>query len=70
MKLISILKSEIIILKHCWDVDKILATLVQHQKDPRLRTPYRQFKLFAYQIILEELNDSKEYWSIALKRKN
>lgn len=59
MKLISILKGEAIIFKQCWGVNKILATLVQHQKNPRLCTFYFRFKCFAYQTMLEELNDSK-----------
>ena len=70
MKLISILKGEAVIPKQRWGVDKILATLVQHREDPRLRTSYRQFKRFAYQTMLEELDDSKRRWSTALKRKD
>lgn len=70
LKLIRIFKGEAFIPKQRWGVDKILATLVQHREDPGLCTPYRQFKRFAYQTMLEELDDSKGRWPSALKRKD
>lgn len=47
-KLINILKSEAFVPRQRWGIDRILATLVNHQKDPNLRTAYCQFKTFAY----------------------
>ena len=40
-KLICILKSDDLILKQQWGIDKILATLVEHKKDKKLHTSYR-----------------------------
>lgn len=62
--MIQILKGEALFLKRRWGVDKILATLVQHREDPRLHTPYRQFKRFAYQVFLEESDESGRWPSI------
>lgn len=44
LKLIRIPKGEVIISKKRWGIEEILATLVQHRKDPRLQASYRQFK--------------------------
>ncbi|MCJ1342563.1 hypothetical protein MMC31_000749, partial [Peltigera leucophlebia] len=68
LKLIRILKGEALVPKQRWGIDKILATLVQHRKDPRLHTPYRQFKRFAYQTMFEESDKSNGKWPSSLKR--
>lgn len=40
LKLIRILKGKALVPKQRWGIDKILATLVQHRKDPRLHILY------------------------------
>ena len=47
-KLIKILKGDLYIPHQQWDLDRLLAILVTHQKDPKLCTAYGQFKNFAY----------------------
>lgn len=53
-KLIKILAEEVLIPKQRWILCKMLATLVYHRKDPRLRSAFRQFQSFAYQTIMTE----------------
>lgn len=71
MKLVRILKGDDPIPRKRWGIERILATIVCHRRDPRLRTPYRQFKRFAYRTMLEEsLKEEEEAgrWPDALKR--
>lgn len=56
--------------KQRWGMSKILATLTYHQKDPRLHLPYRQFKHFSYQTLLEESEPGSEQFPKALSRKD
>ena len=65
-KLIRILKGDDLIPKQRWGIDKILATLVEHRKDEKLRTPYRLFRLFAYRTIMKESDKFKGRWPKAL----
>lgn len=53
-----------------WGLDQILATLVEHQGDIKLRTAYRQFYCFANQIMMTETHQQNGRWPKALKRKN
>lgn len=47
----------------------MLAILVQHREDKQLKTPYRQFRRFAYQTIMTETR-KKGYWPKALHRRD
>ena len=58
-KLIYILKGDDLIPKQRWGIDKILATLIEHRKDEKLRTPYRLFRLFAYYTMIKESDKFK-----------
>ncbi|MCJ1468816.1 hypothetical protein MMC07_007446 [Pseudocyphellaria aurata] len=51
-----------------WNLRRILATLVHHRHDRRLRTPYRQFREFSYRTMMVEtgVNDR---WPGALPKK-
>lgn len=53
-KLIQILEGDALIPKQRWSFRKILATLVYHRKDEKLRSYFRQFRSFAYQIMMTE----------------
>lgn len=50
-------------------IKKILATLVQHQKDSQLWSPYQQFKRFTYQTVFEESDKSTSQLPNVLTRK-
>ena len=65
-KLVRILNGDIPVPKQRWGMHRILATLTEHRKDPRLRLAYRQFKHFAYQTLLQK----DEQLSKALFQKN
>ena len=54
IKLIKILKGNLYIPHQQWSLDRLLVTLVMHQKDPMLRTSYCQFKTLAYQTMLKK----------------
>lgn len=69
-KLVGILNGDIPVPKQRWCMSKILATLTYHQKDPRLHLPYRQFKHFSYQTLLEESEPGSEQFPKALSRKD
>lgn len=51
-------------------MDRLLATLVTHRKDPMLRTAYRQFKTFAYQAMMKETDKKTGCWPGILMRKD
>ena len=68
-KLIRILRGEDLIPKQDWGVSRILATLIHHRDDKRLRASYRQFKTFSYQIMMEE-SASTGKWPGAPARKD
>lgn len=68
-KLVRILKSEVLIPQQRWGLGKILATLAFHQKDLRLHTTYRQFRVFAYHTLLAESGKTGR-WPQALTHKN
>lgn len=59
LKLIQILKDDAVVPKS-WGMEKMLATLVYHQKDKNLHTLYRQFKQFAYETMLKKSNSQSE----------
>lgn len=69
-KLVQILRGDICIPRQRWGLDKILKTLVIHQKDPQLRTSYWQFRTFAYQTMMKETNKEIEYWLGVLTQKD
>lgn len=52
-----------------WGIHQILAILVQHHEDKRLKTPYRQFRRFAYQTMMTETR-KEGCWPKALYRRD
>ncbi|MCJ1346491.1 hypothetical protein MMC31_004708, partial [Peltigera leucophlebia] len=46
------------------------ATLVQHRNDKQLKTPFRQFRRFAYEIMMVETDTESGQWPKALGKKD
>lgn len=53
-----------------WEIGRILATLIHHHEDKKLRSAYRQFQKFAYQTLLVESEQSTGRWPAVLGQKD
>lgn len=51
-KLNRIFNGETTILQQRWSLGSLLTVLVENQKDPALRTAFRQFRRFSYEKIM------------------
>lgn len=68
-KLIGILNGDQKIPK-IWNLGKILTTLIQHRRDRRIRTSYKQFRTFAYQTLMVETQRGNDCWPRGLPKKD
>lgn len=67
-KLIRILKEEALIPQQQWSLQKLLATLLHHRKDPGLRSVFFQFKRFAYRTVFVESSKNGQWPRVLIKK--
>lgn len=67
-KLIRILKREALILQQQWSLQKLLTTLLHHQKDPGLCSAFLQFKRLAYQTVFDESKKNSCWPRVFIKK--
>lgn len=62
-KLIKILFEQGLVSLQCWSIDQILTTLTTYRNDPKLRTAYQWFWVFAYQTMMVDTEIYTGHWS-------
>lgn len=67
-KLVCVLRGDEALPRNLWGIDRILAILVHHREDKRLKTSYRQFRRFAYYTMMTESKEDGR-WQKALGRR-